>query len=127
MNQNIVGLVAHKRLTYIPYTLVVGARRSPRVLHHVIFLAVLVVCNAEDLHAVVVGCLPAVVSILAHLLCHLYLRQRPSGQFVLTLVGFQPEPMCHVAAGDLRTVVGIGHNAYSLARKSVLAHIRAPG
>ena len=83
-------------------------------------------CNAEDLHAMVVGCLPSVESILAHLLGYFQFRQRFLGQFIATLIGFQPYPMRHVTACQLCTVLCIGHHANAFAREPFLAHIRSP-
>ena len=126
MEEHIVGLVLHECLRHIPDTFVVAFLRAPRVLHHVVALAVLVFRHAKNLHAVVVCGLPRVERLLPHLLRDNHLRQRFLGQ-LLALIRFrQPEPVRHIRAREVGSLVGIGHHADTLPCEAHLRHIRAP-
>ena len=99
MHKNIVGLILHERLRDIPNAFIFGLGGTPGVLDHVIAFAVLVFGSTEDLHAVVVGVLPVVVRLLAHLLGDSEFGTRSLGQFLAFLVGRETQPVVGIRTG----------------------------
>ena len=66
------GVCDDEVLGHVPNALIVTSR-APRVFHHVVFLAILILCDAIDKHAVVICELPVVETLLTLFLSRLYL------------------------------------------------------
>ena len=103
---------------------VVLAVVAPRVLHHEVVIALVVLGQAVDDHAVVVGRFPVVVAFLAHFL--------GDGEFAV--VGLDDGAVALVRAGPAGGVgtghVGVlhvgGHLGYAVAAEALLADVSAP-
>ena len=126
MNKNIIRFVSHECLADIPDTFVVGLDSAPTVLHHVVAFAVLVGSGTEDLHTVIIGGLPVVISLLTHFLRNLFLRQRFLGQLGFLLVFTHANPFRHVASRQVSAIVCIRYDTDSFARETDLTHVSAP-
>ena len=121
VNHEVHNLVSAESLCHIPDSLVV-AILTPRVLDHVVLLAVLVFCQTEEVHTVVVCCLPVVESLLTHLLCDLNLRsvytERVEKICLLSLS--ESEPFCSVAARKALNCLCVDGNSETLTCEALL-------
>ena len=109
----------------VPFVL---ASLTPRVLHHVVLLAVLVLGDTVDQHTVVVGELPVVEALLAHLLSGLHLGHVAAERVdeVSSLGWREAQPASHVAAPEALHLLGVDHVGETVAGEARLAHVATP-
>ena len=98
VDHEVHGVVGDVGFSHVPDALVV-AGLAPRVLHHIVFLAVLIFGDAVDKHSVVVGQFPIVKALLAALLCRSDFGNGATERVdECSLLGLLlPHPFCHVA------------------------------
>ena len=84
-------------LRHVPCALVLTGF-APRVLYHVVLLAVLVLSDTVDEHTVVISESPVVILFLALLLCRSHLRSVDAefSELIHLLVWAELEPLSHV-------------------------------
>ena len=123
VDEDVHRLVSHVGLGGVEHAVVLAVV-APRVLDHEVFVALLVLGEAVNHHAVVVGGLPVVVAELAE-----FLRD---GLFVVggldgcAVLGVAARPASSIGAGDVVVFERSRHAGHAIAAEIAFAHVGTP-